>query len=408
MEQKKKQKKKQKWVKFRHRFLRNVAWLVLYPYLKLAYHVRIERFKEQENRPYLILFNHQTALDQFIVGSSFKGAVYYVASEDLFSNGWISRLLEWAVAPIPIKKQATDARAVLTCLRVSKEGGTIALAPEGNRTFSGKTEYIKPAIAGLAKALKMPIALYRMEGGYGVQPRWSDAIRRGKMRAYVSKVIQPEEYLAMSDEELFDIIAQELYVDDCSMQREYRSKRLAEYLERAYYVCPFCGLTEYESHADEFTCKKCGRTTRYLPSQKLQGKGFEFPFQTTKEWYDYQTDFISELDLNCYGKDPLYSDMVCLAEVKLYDRKRLMDKNAKVQLYADRISIQSGTNTLEMPFESISTVTVLGRNKLNIYYDGKVYQCKGNKRFNAVKYVQICHHAKNIQKGEIHGKFLGL
>jgi 1-acyl-sn-glycerol-3-phosphate acyltransferase len=165
----------------------------------------------------LILFNHQTALDQFIVGSSFKGAVYYVASEDLFSNGWISRLLEWAVAPIPIKKQATDARAVLTCLRVSKEGGTIALAPEGNRTFSGKTEYIKPAIAGLAKALKMPIALYRIEGGYGVQPRWSDGVRKGTMRSYVSRVIEPEEFAGKKtvqiSDEIYRMMAQDLGPD---------------------------------------------------------------------------------------------------------------------------------------------------------------------------------------------------
>ena len=197
----KKTKKNQKWVRFRHKVVRKVAYWVINPYTRWKYHIKIEKFKQEEDRPYLVLFNHQTALDQFIVGSSFEKPIYYVASEDLFSNGFVSRLLEWAVAPIPIKKQATDAHAVLTCLRVMKEGGTIAIAPEGNRTFSGKTEYIKSVIVRFVKALKMPLVLYRIEGGYGVQPRWSDVARKGKMRSYVHKVIQPEEYLAMREKQ---------------------------------------------------------------------------------------------------------------------------------------------------------------------------------------------------------------
>lgn len=193
-------------MKYRHRIVRNIAYAVMYPYTRLKYNIKVERFKEQGDRPYLILMNHQTAFDQFFVGMGFRGPVYYVASEDLFSNGWISTLLRWLVAPIPIKKQTSDVSAVKTCIRVAKEGGTIAIAPEGNRTYSGRTGHMNPAIASLAKMIKLPIALYRIEGGYGVQPRWSDVVRRGKMRAYVSRVIEPEEYAAMSKAELFSLI----------------------------------------------------------------------------------------------------------------------------------------------------------------------------------------------------------
>ena len=406
----KKTKKKQKWVRFRHRIIRNIAYVVLNPYVRLKYHIKIEPFKQQEKRPYLVLFNHQTALDQFIVGSSFKGPVYYVASEDLFSNGFISRLLEWAVAPIPIKKQATDARAVLNCMRVMKEGGTIALAPEGNRTFSGKTEYIKPAIVGLVKALKIPIVLYRIEGGYGVHPRWSDVARKGRMRSYVHKVLQPEDYFKMSDEELLALILKELHVDEGCMSGEFHHKRLAEYIERAYYVCPYCGLTEYQSDEDTFTCKKCSRMVRYLPTKELQGVGFTFPFRFTTQWYDYQSEFINGLNLSAYEEKAMYKDVAELSKVKLYDKKYPIDKEVKLSLYGNRIVAVTKDKTYEFPFDKVSTVTVLGRNKLNIYFDGEVYQLKGDKRFNAVKYVQICYRYKNIQKGEEDGKlrFLGL
>ena len=61
--------------------------------------------------------------------------------------GPLSALIRYLVAPIPIQKQATDVAAVMTCICLAREGGTIAIAPEGNRTYSGKTVYINPAIA---------------------------------------------------------------------------------------------------------------------------------------------------------------------------------------------------------------------------------------------------------------------
>ena len=206
MAKKQKTQKRQKWVKLRHRIISSLASRVLRPYITLKYHVKIERFKEQNGRQYCIVMNHQTAFDQFFIGLAFKGPVYYVASEDLFSNGFISKLLRWAVAPIPIKKQVTDIKAVMNCMRVAKEGGNIGIFPEGNRTFSGETTYINPAIGGLAKKLGLPIAFFKIEGGYGVQPRWSDVRRKGKMSAYVSSVLEPEEYKSWTNEQLYQPI----------------------------------------------------------------------------------------------------------------------------------------------------------------------------------------------------------
>ena len=127
--------KRKKWMKPRHKVIQAIAKIVLAPYCRWKYGITIDKFKEQEDRPYLILYNHQTAFDQFFVGISFKGPIYYLATEDIFSMGWVSSIIRFVVAPIPIKKQTTDVGAVMNCLRIAKEGGTICLAPEGNRTY---------------------------------------------------------------------------------------------------------------------------------------------------------------------------------------------------------------------------------------------------------------------------------
>lgn len=404
-----KKKKKQKWMKFRHRPVRNILNVVLGIYSRWQYGITVEKFRQQGDRPYLILYNHQTAFDQFFVGMAFRGPVYYVASEDLFSKGWVSSLIRFLVAPIPIKKQTTDIGAVMNCIRVAREGGTIAIAPEGNRTYSGKTEYMSSAIAPLAKKLKLPIAFYRIEGGYGVHPRWSDKVRKGKMRGYVSCVIEPEEYAAMTNDQLYARIQQELFADEGVADAIFRSGRRAEYLERAMYVCPFCGLSEFESRENQITCKKCGKTVSYGEDKTLSGVDCDFPFQFTTQWYDYQKDFINKLDVTQFTAEPLYRDTSALSEVILYKKKVALRDLADIALYGDRIVIDEGKeNEMVLPFSELVALSVLGKNKLNIYYGDHLYQLKSHKRFNALKYVNIYFRYKNITRDEADSTFLGL
>jgi len=402
-------KKKEKWMKFRHRVVRNFAFVLLYPYCRLAYGLKAERFREQGDRAYLILLNHQTPFDQFFVGISFKGPVYYLATEDIFSNGWVSSLIRWLIAPIPIKKQTTDISAVMKCIRVAREGGTIATAPEGNRTYSGKTEYMNPAIAGLAKKLKLPIALYRIEGGYGVEPRWSNVIRRGHVHSYVARVIEPEEYAKMTNDELMKEIEDGLYVNEACAGGPFKSRKRAEYLERAIYVCPYCGLSTFESHGNEMECKGCGKTVTYGIDKVISGVGFDFPFRFVNDWYEYQKDFVNKLDVTAMTDAPIYQDSAKMSEVILNQRKIPLREECRLRLYGDRIVLDEGTRQqMVFPFDETGAVTVLGRNKLNLYAGDHVYQFKGSSRFNALKYVNIYNRYKNISRGNEDGKFLGL
>ncbi len=405
-----KKKPKKPWRRPRHRVYRILFEWAVFIYTRLAYHIRVERFKRAKKEQFFILMNHQTAFDQFFVEMAFRTPVYYVASEDLFSKGWLSRIIEHVVAPIPIKKSVTDMKAVKTCVRVCREGGTIAIAPEGNRTYSGVTESIKPSITGLIRLLRIPVAIFRIEGGYGVHPRWSDVIRKGKMQARVTRVIEPAEYATMTDEELFDIVSRELYWDDTTIGGEYRHKKAAEYLERAMYVCPDCGLSEWESQKDVICCKKCGRRVRYLPDLRLEGLDRPFPFTYVKDWYRYQEKFIYNLDPAAYTEAPVYEDKAALSRVILYQHKENIADEVTVRLWGDRMQLIGADVNIALPFDEVSVMSVLGRNKLNIYIGQELYQLKGGKRFNAVKYVNFYYHYDNVKRGVEYGElqFLGL
>ncbi len=410
-------KKSKTWTKTRHKIITKIAYFFIYPFVRFKYGARIQKIAKSDKRQYLILFNHQTDYDQFFVGCAMRKPVYYVASEDLFSKGFISKLLKWAVAPIPIKKQTTDVRAVMNCIKVAKEGGHVALSPEGNRTYSGKTEHINSAICGLIKVLKLPVLFFKIENGYGVHPRWSDNTRKGKMRAHISRVMEKEEYQDLSEEKLYEIVKKELAVNEGCLSGEFHHKRKAEYLERAVYVCPYCGFSTFESHKNNITCKKCGLELEYLSTKQLKvikNSSLEgakpFPFEFFTEWYDYQSQYLNQTDLSLYYDKPLYEERAEVFKVELYKNKKKIEKNANLKLYGNRIEIFGKNGNLNFNFDDLSGVTVLGRNKVNIYSKNELWQIKGDKRFNGLKYVNVFYRYNNIKKGEDNGKllFLGL
>lgn len=399
---------KKGWVRKRHTIVTKVLRVFFGPFTAWKYGIKVEEFKESADRQFLVLFNHQTAYDQFFIGMAFRSAVYYLASEDLFSIGFASKIIKFLVAPIPIKKQTTDLRAIKTCLEVAKEGGTIVISPEGQRTYSGETTYINPAISSMAKKLGLPIAFFKLDGGYGIQPRWSNAVRKGSMTAKVTRVLEPEEYKDLPREEFEEIIRSELYNNEARDTAEFKHKKLAEYLERAIYYCPDCGLSNFESHDDIITCKKCGMKIKYLPNQRLEGVGFDFPYTYVLDWYRAQEKYLNSIDTTTMTNEPIYTDTSDFNEVIVYKRKKNIWKDATVSLYGDRIEISKDGKVELFDFATIKAVTVVGNNKANLYRDKDIYQLKGDCRLNALKYVHFYHRYKNISEGNADVEFLGL
>ena len=141
----------------------------------------------------------------------------------------------------------------------------------------------------------------------------------------------------------------------------------------------------------------------------MEGVGFELPFKFMSQWYDYQSDFVNSTDLGEYEKVPVFSDTASLREVVVNKHKNLLREKTDINLYGNRIVLDKGKdNEMVLSFDDITTVSAMGRNKLNVYHKNDVYQFKGDKRFNALKYVNLYYRYNNIKKGDNYGKFLGL
>ena len=164
---------KNKWVRTRHKIAFYIFKPLIMLYLAIKYRYRYKKVELEKNQPYLILSNHQTGDDQFMLNVAFNRHIYFVANSAIFSIRFISRIIQYLVAPIPKNKATKDISTIRNCMQVVRENGTLAIFPEGNTTFSGVTEHIDIAIAKLAKSLKIPVVLYNLTGGYKLKPRWA-------------------------------------------------------------------------------------------------------------------------------------------------------------------------------------------------------------------------------------------
>ena len=137
--------------------------------------------------------------------------------------------------------------------------------------------------------------------------------------------------------------------------------------------------------------------------------GEELPFRFVADWYDYQCDFVNKMDYTAYVETPAYVEKADLWEVILYQRKNLLVKDIGISLYGDRIETTASDGTKQVyRFDDVSVITVLGRNKLNFYVGDRVFQLKGAKSFNALKYMNFYWRYKNTIGESEDGEFLGL
>lgn len=391
------------WIKFRHKIVFAILHPIFVVYLWVRYGYRAKKY-QLEKGPYVMLFNHPTNLDPFMMALSFRGPIYFMANDDLFNIPVISPIIRYLVAPIPKAKSVRDIQAVKDCIRIVKEGGRIGIAPEGNRNYSGRVNYIDKAIVKLIKLLKVPVVLYNIYGGYGVNPRFSKRLHKGKMHGQVRRILSVEEVNDYPDNELYDIIVQSLDVNDLELNYKYRGKALAENLESVFYVCPVChSLSTIVSRKNHLQCTHCNLEVEYTESLTFRTKNDKFSFNTVFDYYRYQEDFIRNQDLNLLK----FSDHLVTLRQVIKNKRKFDIMQGSLSFDQNSLIVKSKNVIREFSYENIISLAVVYHNTLIINLEDATYHIVADNRFNALKYLHLFYQVKNIKQGVRNG-FLGI
>lgn len=366
-------------------------------WIRYRYWAKIYKNKAVKG-PYLILGNHTMNMDPFFVSLSFKEPIYYVASDMLFAIPVVSKIISYLVQPISKSKYKADTETVKNMIKVARSGGSIGIFPEGNRTFSGKMMYMPYSITKLIKLLKLPVLIYRIEGGYLTSPRWSKKLRRGKVRGYVYSTWTYDEYKDLSLDDIYNKLYQELAVNDFDMQAEhkrpFRGKDKAEYIERAFFVSPETNrLGTIYSKGDEVFERDSNLHLRYNQYGLFENIGGTKFYPDTIGWYNHQVSIV-EKTIDDQPEAPLFTETGLVNELK--GRKQIKLDQTELKLYYDRFTftvdgeLQVWYYKDILPAVQYATTLICYHKELE-----RTYFFTGDERFSALKYVLF---AKTYQK----------
>src|SRR4051794_29481060 len=156
-----------------------VYWLMrawLQPFAHVYWRLsRIGREHIPQQGGVILVSNHRSFIDPFIIGLCSRRPVYYVAKQELFSN----KLLGWFISSLgafPVRRGAGDADMIETAKAILERGDPVLIFPEGTRTRPGALGKPKRGVGRLALetgATVVPIAMIGTEAirkGFRIRP----------------------------------------------------------------------------------------------------------------------------------------------------------------------------------------------------------------------------------------------
>lgn len=367
---------------------------VIKPYFRLTGY-RWERY-DPKSENYLVLTNHNTNWDFFLFGLVLKKHMYFVASEHIFRKGFTSKLIRFLSDPIPRRKGAAGDETVQMILSRLKAGENVCMMAEGNRSFSGETSFIPRKTAALVKESGVGLVTLTVHGCYFINPRWSKEKRKGPSWGSVVNEYTAEQLASMSEDEIYEAIKSDLWVDAYADQREkmarYRCKRPAEKLESALFMCPECGsMSDMRSSGDKFSCTSCGYSVIYNEYGFFEPAeaGGDLHYDTVAAWYHAQIDGMkAELPLATDRDQILFSDdQINLSKVIPGQGTELITSGRMI-MYNDRLTFRNGEECVEITLEDISKISITQTDVMLFTAKDVYYEVRPEVgTFSALKYL---------------------
>ena len=337
-------------------------------------------------QPFLLLGNHTTDYDTAFLAVAAREPVSFVATENILRMGFIGRFAVRAFKPIIHYKGTMGIATSKNIISSIKNGKSVAMFPEGNRSFNGVTCPIPPATAKLARMSKGTLVTYRLVGGYFSSPRWAGTLRKGRITGRIAGVYPPEALKAMSVEEIQHVIENDLHVDAYEEQRvkklAFRGRKRAEHLESTLFMCPICGKTGTLKSRESYLFCECGFKAEYDEYGMLNSPQRSY---TITELDRRQREKVGELCREA-GEGVVFEDGVFIQRInKDHEPEKL--RPAVLSAYRDRFAVGETV----IPYEKITGISINQRNLLLIHVEDCPghFEISGEPAFNALKYLYL-------------------
>ena len=280
------------------RFFRSVIRLYLNAYVKRE----INFDKKELPKQFVLVCNHPSGFDNMYA----VDCLYPLHTLNFISNRYYyfkKSLGKWLlkIGCIPKSIFSSDIDSLKNCMRIVKEGGNLGIMADVRLSMYGQTEDVPQTTAKFLKKLGLPVYAMHLDGSYMCKPKWAKGLRKGVVVVNCKKLFDPEQLAEASVDEVNTKMRQAIYYDDFEWIKtrpdvKYKSRKIAEGLEKILYKCPHCGKEfTLESKKDLFYCKECGYTVRLDNRYNFSAlDGAPLYFENLRDWFLAQKAEIAE------------------------------------------------------------------------------------------------------------------
>lgn len=128
----------------------------------------------------LVVSNHVSGLDPFLIGTMIDRPIHYVAKAELYRGPIISWILN-SLGAVPIDRSILDVSAARTVIQLLREGELIGIAPEGTRSRTGELLPFTHGATKLALHTRTPLVPVAVYGTRELMPPEATYLKPGRV-----------------------------------------------------------------------------------------------------------------------------------------------------------------------------------------------------------------------------------
>jgi len=156
----------------------------------------------------LLISNHLSYYDVFVLGLLLRRKLNYVARSSLFTP-FLAPLIR-SFGGFPIQRDGLGAEGLKETLKKLRSGGIVTFFPEGTRSGDGRLGELKPGIAVLAARAGVPVVAAGIEGTFECWPRGRTLPHAHSIRIHYGSPIWPDQLKGMSSEQVLALLQETL------------------------------------------------------------------------------------------------------------------------------------------------------------------------------------------------------
>jgi len=182
--------------------IKSFSWIIF----KLIFRLKIiGRENIPKTGPFVIVANHSSLLDGFVLVSFVRAKITFMSAAYLFKMPFVGNVLR-GVGAIPVQGKGSDIKLIKKAMKVLQAGGVLGIFPEGRITNEKDDFSAKAGAAYLAIKADVPIIPMAIKGADKALPVGAKFPKLNKIEVKIGKPISCSREIKLNKKILEDTV----------------------------------------------------------------------------------------------------------------------------------------------------------------------------------------------------------